>query len=63
MHILDHIHNDSKPYRITLWLLFLFIFAFAALLIDYFLESLPIFSTTMFMILMILVLIAWHHRL
>jgi hypothetical protein len=60
---MDHIHDDSKSYKITLWLLLLSISAFAALLIDYFLESLPIFSLSMLMILMILVLIAWFYNL
>ena len=60
---MDNIHDDSKSYKITLWLLLLSISAFAALLIDYFLESLPIFSLSMLMILMILVLIAWFYNL
>jgi hypothetical protein len=54
--------EDSKPYRVTLWLLLLFISVVAALLVDYFPENLPIENLLILIILAIFVLIAWYYR-
>jgi hypothetical protein len=43
VHIL-YSSDDNKPYKITLLLLLVLIAAVAALSIDYFLETIPIFS-------------------
>ena len=53
--------QDSKPYKVTLWLLLLLISVFTALSVDYFLENLPIVNLSILMMLVILVLIAWYY--
>jgi hypothetical protein len=53
--------EDSKPYRITLWLLLLLISVVIALSVDYFPENLPIENLSMLIILAILVLFAWYY--
>jgi hypothetical protein len=53
--------EDSKPYRVTLWLLLLLISVVIALSVDYFPKNLPIENLSMLMILVILVLIAWYY--
>jgi hypothetical protein len=52
----------SKPYGVTLWLLFLFISVVTALAVDYFPENLPIGNLLMLIVLAIFVLIAWYYR-
>jgi hypothetical protein len=55
--------EDSKPYRVTLWLLLLFITVVTALSVDYFPENLPTGNLLMIIILAIFVLIAWYYGL
>jgi hypothetical protein len=55
--------EDNKPYRVTLWLLLLFISVVTALSVDYFPENLPIENLLMLMIFAILVLFGWHYGL
>jgi hypothetical protein len=53
--------EDSKPYKVTLWLLLLLGSVVIALSVDYFPENLPIENLLMLVIIAILVIIAWYY--
>jgi hypothetical protein len=53
--------EDSKPYRVTLWLLLLLGSVVIALSVDYFPENLPIENLLMLVVITILVIIAWYY--
>ena len=53
--------EDSKPYKVTLWLLFLLGSIVVAVSVDYFPENLPIENLLMLVIIAVLVLISWYY--